>query len=387
MRLKPIVLALAGFTIIFEFILGDYSRADSDLQSFYTDMLSADFASAGASIDEAIRLWPSNGRYYDWRGYLASQNLPPICFRPGGQIRSALTVGTEAAIRDYEHALELNRWDVIARHNMAWLEHLQGNNRDAGENWKAATELDPANPVFHLSYGMFLEEVRQTETAKAEYEAAISISPSILDSPFFARYQTRSNAAAESVIVDVTAELERRLRNAPSDPIVEAKLGKLYLFQQKRSQAATLLQEASRQLPGLSLVWVNLGETYEQMGRLADATDCYKKAEFDGSSYLPFFRLAELELASGDENDAADNFKQAILRWQRTIPAMASHNNRIYEGPPQVIDDLLPTTLVWYTTPCIASDAWKGLSEIDRGKSEYAARSETCKQIPSPHHF
>jgi hypothetical protein len=66
-------------------------------------------------------------------------------------------------------------------------------------------------------------------------------------------------------------------------------------------------------------------------------------------------------------------------------PVTAAHNNRLYGGPQQTIDDLLPTTLVWYASPCEASAAYTALAERMPDNKLYASRSRTCESLPAPH--
>jgi tetratricopeptide (TPR) repeat protein len=385
-RLKPIAIVVVSVTAILCFVVGDYDEADSDLSAFYSEMLSADFSGARRSIDDAIRLWPTNARYYGWRGYVASQELPSTCTHGKGQSLSAEDQEAAGeAIADYRRALGLNRRDAVAHHNLAWLEHLLGDDGAAGMDLDSAVAIDPGNAVFHLSYGMFLEEIREMQAARQEYLAAIELSPSILDSQFFIRYRTRSKGETDSLLNDLTDKLERELQHGP-DPILEARLGKLYLFRGDLPRASKLLEDASRQLPNLPLVWLNLGEVYESQGQSAKALDCYQKANvIDGFMAQPFLRMGQIELQRGEKNAATNHFTEAIQRWQRITPVTAAHNNRLYVGPPQRIDDLLPTTLVWYTTPCEASEAWSGLSQIYPAKHEYAQRVHVCEELPSPH--
>lgn len=391
MRLRPIAIAVSVAALALRFYVGDFDQADVKLENFYAQMLSADFTGARKSIDEAIGLWPSNARYYGWRGYTMSQKLSPHCSHGLRESQPPLNAEDQSSIRlaiaDYRKTLELNSRDAVGHHNLAWLEHLSGDDASAKKDWEEAVAIDPGNHVFHLSYGMFLEEVGETARAKEEYQIAIEMSPSIVDSQFFARYRIRDQNAADSVVSAVTVALGRRLERG-QDPILEARLGKLYLFQGDLARASQLLEDAAQQLPNLPLVWMNLGEVREKQGRVPEAMDCYKKANVvNGSLAGTYLRIGELEEQAGQKTAAFGDFSQAIRLWERVNPITAAHNNRLYVGPRQKIDDLLPTTLVWYTTPCQASRAWQGLTEMFPQKKEYAARTKTCEQLPSPHSF
>lgn len=391
MRMKPIALALASVVLVLSLVVGDYDRADSNLKTFYGQILAADFTGARKSIDEAIRLWPGNARYYTWSGYRASQKLPPQCPRCFRGMDSAMSGADQQsarrAIEEYQHALRLNSRDAVAYHNLAWLEHLLGEDTAAEKHWREATQIDPDNAVFHLSYGMFLEEIGKAQAGREEYEAAIELSPSIVDSPFFVRYKYRNPEAANLIVADCVAKIEGRLGRG-RDPILEARLGKLYQYSTNWARSVELLQDAANQLPNLALVWFNLGEAYAEQGNTTQAMDCYRKASFiDGSLARPYLRMGQYYLKNRQKDLAVQNLRLAAAKWEHVNPITASHNNRLYNGPRQQIDDLLPTTLVWYTSPCEASSAYRGLAQLFRGVQEYARRSNTCEEIPDPHAF
>ena len=391
MSIKPITIAVAALVLILQWPTYKYERADEKLGEFYSQIASANFTAARESIEEAIRLWPSNARYYTWRAYLTSQQLPSQCLRQSkstGDNRSMSSLDLQSsreAVADYRHALELNRRDAVAHHNLAWLEHLLGDNTHAADDWKQSTEIDPDNAVFHLSYGMLLEESGDTQAGREQYETAIELAPSILDSQFFIRYHSRYPAAADAIVAHCTTKMESRLQQG-DDPILEARLGKLYLYSGSVKRATQLLEDAARQLPNLPLVWFNLGESQQLQGNNVQAMTYYKRANvIDASLARTYLRMGEISLHSGDRNDAIRDLNVALQRWQHMNPITAAHNNRLYGGPRQTIDDLLPTTLVWYVSPCEASESWRALSQLFPQKSEYAKRVRACEELPAPH--
>jgi len=389
MNLRTIAFAVTILCLLFCFSVGDYGRADEKLELFYRQILTADFTSACRSIDEAVLLWPTNSRYHTWSAYCYSQTLPPQCPRCFQGMSSAMIEvsqkSAQRAIDEYQDALHLNSRDAVAYHNLAWLEHLLGNDAGAERDFQKATILDPNNAVFHLSYGMLLEELGKQDDARGQYEFAIILSPSALDSQFFVRYRVRSPELAKALVRDCIVTLERQLRSH-DDPIVEARLGKLYQNAGQKELSSRMLHDAADQLPNLPLVWLNLGENYQAAGDHEEAMHCYEKANVvDPSLAGPYLRMGELLLRQGRKADAATNFERAVQTWGRVKPVTAAHNNRLYNGPRQLIDDLLPTTLLWYVSPCEASEAYAGMAKLYPGKPELVRRSRTCEELPSPH--
>jgi tetratricopeptide (TPR) repeat protein len=389
LKIKPITLSVVLAVLICQFPYWHYRRADSSLSEFYALVGSAKFDVAKLSIEEAIRLWPWNGRYYGWRAYVESQELPSQCTkRPHNGTAKLDNIDYKAAqeaAKDYRLALKLNSRDGVAYHNLAWQEHLLGDDDSAARDWDNAVAIDPDNAAFHLSYGMFLEERGAREAARLEYVSAIMLKPSIVDSPFFTQYRTRSSKEAAAALNEVAVRLERELGDG-NDPILEARLGKIYLVMGDAAHAEKLLAGAAQQLPNLPLVWFNLGELYEQRGDNGRALEYYQRARtIDPSLAGSYLRIGKLRLREGDKQNGANDLRLAIQQWQRITPVSSAHNNRLYDGPRQTIDDLLPTTLVWYTSPCEASAAWGALAEIYPQNADYAQRSNTCENLPAPH--
>jgi tetratricopeptide (TPR) repeat protein len=383
--LDRVAVALAVVVGAGSLMLGDYNRAESHLRKFYAQVAREDFRQANKSITEAIQRWPSNARYYGWRGFLRSQELPSQCPAHGEPLTPKTLQQVRQAAEDYAHALRLNSRDAVGHHDLAWLEHLMGRDAEARREYEQAVSIDPDTAIFHLSLGLLLEELGDSSGGDAQYLAAIERTPAILDSPFFARLHTRFPERAELIVQKAISRTEDRLRNT-NDPILKARLGKFFLYGRDLERAGNLLQSAAADLPNLPLAWFNLGEVRRLQGRRDEAWSCYGKARFvDAGLAGPYLRMAQMYREAGQRNGAIENFRSAAQRWSHVNPVTAAHNNRLYGGPPQTIDDLLPTTLVWYTSPCEASAAYTALAEMLPENQLYASRSRTCEMLPAPH--
>jgi tetratricopeptide (TPR) repeat protein len=366
-------------------VISNYERAESSLPAFYSQVEAADFTSARRNIDEAVRLWPSNARYYAWRGYVASQELPSQCPVRDAPFDPKALEQVRLAAADYRRSLELNGRDAVAHHNLAWLDHLLGHDEEARREWEQAVSIDPQTAIYHMSLAQFLEESGDSEAAKRQYVASVELMPAILDSQFFTRYAVRFPAGAEVVAREATANTEARLGKG-DDPILEARLGKFYLYRRDLPRAAELLERAAKNLPNLPMVWFNLGEVRRLQGNRDQAWACYRRARFlDGGLAGPVLRMGEMYRDAGQPGPAAEYLRSAVRIWARVKPVTAGHNTRLYGGTPQPIDDLLPTTLVWYTMACEASEAYSALASLFPEKKLYASRKATCENLPSPH--
>jgi hypothetical protein len=95
--------------------------------------------------------------------------------------------------------------------------------------------------------------------------------------------------------------------------------------------------------------------------------------------------MGEMYKQAGQAAPAVEYLRSAAQKWAHVKPVTAGHNTRLYGGVPQPIDDLLPTTLVWYTTACQASEAYTALAGVFPDNKLYASRSTTCESVPAPH--
>lgn len=371
MQIRWIALGFAAVAGYGYLVTADYERGDEHLRTFYSQMLAADFSGALHSIDEAIKLWPDNARYHVWKGYCLSQSLPPQCAKE--------PVTTADAVAEFRTALKLNDRDAVAHQDLAWLEHLTGNNGEARKEWERVVELDPGNAVFQMSLAMFLGEVRDRQGAEDHLTIAVQLSPALLDSPFFVRHSDLTKVIVERCISETLGKLARA-----NDPVVKARLGKFYLYRGDLQRATSMLQGAAKDLPNLPLVWFNLGEVHRLQGDSAQALACYERARFlDNRLPGPHLRIGEFD----QSGHAVEELRLASQRWARMNPVTAAHNSRLYHGPVQQIDDLLPTTLVWYVSPCDASEAYGALEKLYPTDKSYARKSHACEEIPDPHRF
>jgi len=378
-----IALALAAGAASITF--RDHDRAEASLSTFYSRLAKADLDGARQSIDDAVRPWPSNARYYAWRGYAAGRELPSQCPAHRAPLDAPTLERVRRAAADYRHALELNDRDAVAHHNLAWLDHLMAKDQEARQEWERAVAIDPGAAIYHLSLGFFLDETGDPGAAKRQYAAAIELAPVILDSPFFARYRGRFPDRAEAVMQEAMANIEGRLKSG-DDPVLKARLGKFCLYRGDLQRAASLLESDAKNLPNLPMVWFNLGEVRRLQGDRDQAWVCYKKAQFlDSSLAGPMLRMGQMYGQAGPGGLAFQYLRSAAQKWARAQSDTAGHNTRLYGGIPQPIDDLLPATLVWYTTACQASEAYAALAGLYPDNKLYTTRSRTCESLPAPH--
>jgi len=88
-------------------------------------------------------------------------------------------------------------------------------------------------------------------------------------------------------------------------------LGRLYLRQNKWSDAVDQLRQAARLMPSSPFVLSTLGDAYQRVGKLHEAQDTLESAlVLDPSAAIAHFRLAQVLMDMGKKDEALDHLMQ-----------------------------------------------------------------------------
>jgi tetratricopeptide (TPR) repeat protein len=382
-----VVVAIVG--IIYAMRAGaGRETADDYFHAFVQQMGSSEYKAAQENIDAALKLWPNNAYYRSGQG-LADERLmespgtsrflhPDQPLTPDNQQLINPAVGA------YEKALAENPNDDCFHHNLGWLYWFLGQKDRSRDSFKKAIAINGGIALYHVSLGIFYEQISDLQNARVEYCAALRISPSLMDSPFFLDFQRRLPAQAESVTSETIAYLEGQLETT-SDPIIEGQLGKLYVAR-NRSRAHELLIRATTDLPSLSRSWSNLGKVYGIEGRQEEAELCFRKAAFlDASDYVPLQALAEFYEQAARPTEAIDCYRRAIDNWDQLMSVHAYRSARIYNSKFVVRDDIIPRGLLAYTEPAFDRGATCArLSTLYRQVGDWAKAADFEQQSKRP---
>lgn len=143
--------------------------------------------------------------------------------------------------------------------------------------------------------GLFEELVGTSYAASSLYSRGIIIKPAITESRFFKELSCRNKQLFEQSINKAIFELEK-IFSIATDPIVAAKLGRLFLEKNEIDRAKELLECALNELPTLGRTWYNMGIIAEIEGDVEKAKNCYWKSyALDSSDLLPLNKLASYD--------------------------------------------------------------------------------------------
>ena len=323
--------------------------AADHFRAFVSRMELAQYAEARPEIEKAVTLAPGDAYYASSLGLL-EERLAGCSFDPGLHFATERSINERAkphvreSIRWYEKALQLNRNDGSFHHNLGWLWWLLNQNEVALEHFRKAVLLEPHNAMYRISLGLVCEQSGMTQDALSAYSLAVRLAPGVVDSRFFADLRQRWPSAAEAAVVRAINELETR---QTSDPVLKARLGKLYLYRD-RSETMETLKQVTVELPNLPRPWLHLGILYERQLDYDQAKRCYDRAVFLGGDYSALLQLARLHDGADRPGDAIRYYQSAIDSWRSKSSESARNARREYQAVAVVPDNIVPRGFLSY---------------------------------------
>lgn len=366
-------------------------EAEDALLYFIGHLGRSEFGQAQSEIERAVSISPQNAHYLSNEALLHERALQSdfeFDRWRNPQLDAEQRRHVEEAIRRYQQVLELNPGDDFVYHNLGWLYWLLQDKPQAAECLRRAISIDYSVPLYHVSSGLLDEYTDDMPSAAREYALALQMSPGLLDSRFYAELQRRAPEAARQILADSIARLEGQLGGA-DDPMLKAKLGKLYLPEQP-AKALPLLQAAATQLPNLYRSWFNLGYAYELLGQEQQMELCYQKSSYiNRLEALPHLRLAAYYDRQGRPHDAIRYYRLALTARSGQTSFHSTRVRRIYLSNYTVRDDIIPRGMLTYLSPDFdLPAAYSRLSELSRqtgdarSADQYRQRAEELTRKP-----
>ena len=362
LRLPVISVLIAGLLLVvflfFNTSLGQMRAAENRFILALLYSQNDKLANAILEIDEALGISPDNAYYASIKGLI----LARIAEREvGGGLFTWFLKGTpragqinqehiENAIAYYQKAVSLNPHDGLFRHNLGWLHWFSDDREQAIAEFRQATQSGDKDGIYFVSLGLVLERIGDVSGAIEAYSSAIRLFPRILEARFFADLKRRDDGIAERVIKNAIADLEDKLRKAP-DPIMQARLGRLYL-EIDLDAAFAPLNEALAALPNMSIAWLNMGTWYERKEELDEAQRCFERAALlESSESLVFAKLGQFYESRKMLSAARAQYEKAVAA---ELAARSEHSRvvlNLYRVKLVEANDLIPKGLLAYCRP------------------------------------
>jgi putative inorganic carbon (hco3(-)) transporter len=358
-------------------------------ESYYIDYVESinhnNYIRAKENIESAIRLAPKNA-YYLASGGLTEERLIDKKFNvdiilahnyafnetEGGHI--------ETSINYYRQAIMLNPLDDEYYYNLGWLYLFNKDINQSKIYFQHAIQLNHSIPVYRIGLGIFYEYVGSIDSAFIEYGQAIQQQPSILDSPFYSDLKKRFLAKTEILLRQSIERLDK-IYVLKNDPLIGARLAKLYLSCNEYEKSKILLKSVTSNLPNLPRPWLYLGDIY-QFTDTNKMLRCYQKAALlDQSDLYPVLRLGRYYEQHNQIVEAIKYYKNVISASLIQHSFHASKTSAIYnftcKDQRSIINDyLIPVRFLNYCSSNIdLSNVYEHLSDLykKQGNNKKAA--------------
>lgn len=251
----------------------------------------------------------------------------------------------------YKKAIEINPYDGLFYHNLAWLYHYDNCPDIALDLISKAINISPNTALYYISRGL-INESKHFEKSLEDYKIAIMLSPDICDSYFFKelkmRHETYSNKILEHALSDLYGILSDRYSS-----IIEAKIAKILLTQNEFCKAYKILNNITDIHPNLNRPWLYLAILEEYLGSDKNKYIYLKKSEYLGpNDYLPVMELANHFQIVRQNKKYVEYKKLAIGKYYNKKSVHSLHTNAIYRLP-NLKNDIIPEYLLDYINPIL----------------------------------
>jgi hypothetical protein len=250
--------------------------------------------------------------------------------------------------------LEISKNDDYYLYNLGILNCLTGDNSSGLKYINKAIDIEPNIAVYHIVKGLILEKVQDSlNSVFNEYSTALVLSPEITDSYFYKELIHRFPQESKKIIDMAIDGLSKQISN----PIIMAKLGKLYLSNNDTANAYKLIVKVTQQMPNLNRPWLYLGIRSKEKKDTSNMKLYYARSAYlDYDDFLPKFSLAEYYNSINQQQTAILYYRETLINWLNTQSFHSNTSEPVYLTK-SIPNDLFPSCILYYVKPIIDFDA------------------------------
>ncbi len=238
----------------------------------------------------------------------------------------------ELALNHFQKVLDYQRESVPARNMVALTLLRQGRLDDAIREAETAARYDADNALAFNILGSAYMGKNLYDRAMENFDRAIRIEPGLADAHFKKGiYQLARGEAAQAEM-----SLTRALEAAPDTMDTRVVLAGQMLQRGDFARAAELLEGGLRGSRSDALLLNYLAAARFGLGRTEEGIVCLRRAqELDPDYLAPYFNLATLSLARGDQRQAIAEYEKLLQRHPVHLQALlaAGHAAEWLEDP------------------------------------------------------
>ena len=179
------------------------------------------------------------------------------------------------AIVEATHVLGVKKDDLEVMEYLAGLERENGNRPRAIQILERMIGLAPTNDVYHFTLGAIYDEHKDKARCVAYMQKAIDLNPENSAALNYLGYTW----AEQGIRLDEAEDLIRRaLQVEPDDGFYIDSLGWVYYQRGEYPEAVEYLERAVELVNDDPTITEHLGDAYEKVGRIGDASRTYRAA-------------------------------------------------------------------------------------------------------------
>jgi Lipid A core - O-antigen ligase and related enzymes len=251
------------------------------------------------------------------------------------------------AKKSFEKAVALNPADASFQSNLGVINFAIGDTLNGLKYLNRALILAPHQSIYHILHGM-----TSSNESNRHFVHAVYYSPDMLDSKWFTDLCKQDSSRAFSIVNDAQVMLSDSLVCRKNDYLLQARLAKVLLHQDKINEAEKLLFEVTLAMPNLNRPWMMLGDI-AFLRNDAIALRYYERAiQLDPSDAFAKIRIGDCYLEKGNLSKAFEYYIDG-LRAYCFSPTEHSRRSFTIYNTYTVSNDVLPPAFYWHISPYI----------------------------------
>ncbi len=219
---------------------------------------------------------------------------------------------TNAAISQFQLALQVNPGCAAAHENLGYIAAQQGRIPDAIRQYQDVLLLKPKAVATHNNLGSLLSAQGRTSNALAQFQAAIQLDPACAE----AYANLGLIAAQQGKIEEAISAYQKAVTLKPTLAWAHHHLGNLFATQGRADAAISELQEVARLTPEAAQVRAQLARLLAQQGRMTEAIAQLQAAIHWQADFAEAYNDLGILFARQGQIDQAITQFQTALRLQ-----------------------------------------------------------------------
>ena len=233
----------------------------------------------------------------------------------------------EQAVEFYKKALSINPYSAAANYELGLTYNSLKNADLAYQQFKIASELEPSNYWYKLSYATFLQSQGKIEESITVFKQLVKENPTQIELKYeLAKLLLNQRKTKEGI--EYLNQIEAEIGISEEISFLKQRI---YLSENNVEGAANEIKKLSEAFPQEMQYYGILADIYLNNGKKAQALEILQQMEkLDPQNYLVQFSLAEYYRSEGDK----ENYQKSI--------------NKAFSNPSMNIDEKVKYILTFY---------------------------------------